>query len=164
MSEETRDQASEGKRELARKLDAGGWGLFFIWIGIAVYTSVGWGATLFGIGVITLASQLVRKYSGLPFERFWLVVGALFVFGGLWKALAIGLGRPAIAGRSCRSFVSPRARSSSCRHCPPAGRNVPVTSRPSGLHDHQSSPRRGRHRLTRDRLGSEAPWKTQRAH
>jgi hypothetical protein len=98
MSEETRDQASEGKRELARKLDAGGWGLFFIWIGIAVYTSVGWGATLFGIGVITLASQLVRKYSGLPFERFWLVVGALFVFGGLWKALAIGLGRPAIAG------------------------------------------------------------------
>jgi hypothetical protein len=51
---------TEGKRELAMKLDAGGWGLFFIWIGIAVLTSLGWGATLFGIGVITLAGQMVR--------------------------------------------------------------------------------------------------------
>ena len=95
---DTHGQPTEGKRELARKLDAAGWGLFFIWIGIAVLTSVGWGATLFGIGVITLGGQLVRKYSGLPLERFWLVVGALFFVGGLWKALALGLGRPAIAG------------------------------------------------------------------
>lgn len=98
MINDTRGQVMEGKRELARKLDAASWGLFFIWIGIAVLASVGWGVSLLGVGVITLGGQLARKYSGLPIEGFWLLVGAMFFFGGLWKALALGLGTAAIPG------------------------------------------------------------------
>jgi hypothetical protein len=87
---------TEGERELARKLDAGGWGVFFIWLGISVFTSLGWGITLLGIGAITIGGQLIRKYSGLPLEGFWLVVGILFTLGGLWTALEAG--RPKLAG------------------------------------------------------------------
>lgn len=94
MINDTRGQVMEGKRELARKLDAASWGLFFIWIGIAVLASVGWGAALVGVGVITLGGQFARRYSGLSAERFWLIVGVLFFFAGLWKAL----GRTTIPG------------------------------------------------------------------
>ncbi|MFC1694280.1 hypothetical protein ACFL1R_12320 [Candidatus Latescibacterota bacterium] len=44
------------KAELARKLDAAGWGLFFIWIGIALLSNVGWGIGLLGMGIITLVA------------------------------------------------------------------------------------------------------------
>lgn len=98
MSNRTRGQMTEGKRELARKLEAAGWGLFFIWIGIAVLASVGWGVSLVGVGVITLGGQAARKYSGVPVEGFWVFVGVLFFLGGLWRALGFGAGRVAIPG------------------------------------------------------------------
>jgi hypothetical protein len=78
------------KRELARKLDAAGWGLFFIWVGIAVLASVGWSATLLGVGVIVLAGQLARKISGLPVGVFWVLIGGLLVVGGIWDVLDVG--------------------------------------------------------------------------
>ena len=93
MKDDTLGQVTQSNRELARKLDAAGWGLFFIWIGIAALASVGWGVTLLGVGVITLGGQLARKHSGFSVEGFWLFVGLLFVTSGLWTAL--GLGRAA---------------------------------------------------------------------
>jgi len=33
---------------VAEKLDAVGWGLFFVWIGLALLFDFGWGATLIG--------------------------------------------------------------------------------------------------------------------
>ena len=44
-----------GRREkgaLSHKLDAIGWGLFFIWMGIAFLLDVGWGWGMVGIAVI----------------------------------------------------------------------------------------------------------------
>ena len=73
------------KIDLAQKLDAAGWALFFIWIGIALLADVGWGIGLIGIGVITLAGQVARKYFGLKLEGFWIIVGLLFLLGGIWE-------------------------------------------------------------------------------
>jgi hypothetical protein len=50
------------RRKLHRQLDAIGWGLFFIWIGIAILTGLGWGAGLIGVGVIILVKLLVREH------------------------------------------------------------------------------------------------------
>jgi hypothetical protein len=93
MSNEPRVQFPESKRVLARKLDAAGWGLFFVWVGLAFLASVGWGVGLLGVGIITLGGQLARKYVGLPLEGFSLVIGAMFLFGGLWELVGLHVGR-----------------------------------------------------------------------
>jgi hypothetical protein len=49
-------------KKLERKLDAVGWGLFFIWIGIAVLADVGWGVGCIGTGLIIFATLAVREY------------------------------------------------------------------------------------------------------
>jgi hypothetical protein len=67
---------------IARRVDAAGWGLFFIWVGVALLAHLGWGVGLLGVGAITVAVQLVRKQLGLAAEPFWVVVGVLFVIGG----------------------------------------------------------------------------------
>lgn len=73
----------------ARKLDVGGWGLFFIWVGIALVAHLGWGAGLLGVGAITLAVQVARGSLSVGAEPFWIVVGVLFVAGGLAEFLAL---------------------------------------------------------------------------
>lgn len=70
---------------LGDKLPAVGWGLFFIWIGVALLIKVGAGVGLLGVGVITLGVQAARKCFDLQLEVFWVVVGSLFVAGGLWE-------------------------------------------------------------------------------
>jgi hypothetical protein len=66
------------------RLDAIGWGLFFIWVGTAWLVDVGLGIGLLGVGAITLGMQLCRKVLGLPVEGFWLFVGGGFAVAGLW--------------------------------------------------------------------------------
>ncbi len=83
---------SEQRGELTRKLEAVGWGLFFIWTGIAFFAHLGWEVGLLGVGIITLGAQAARKYFGLKLEGFWLVVGFFFVAGGIWKLFNIQLG------------------------------------------------------------------------
>lgn len=59
--------------------------LSFLWVGVAFLASVGWGAGLLGLGVITLGAQTVRKCLKLPVKSFWLVVGVVFfVWGCEW--------------------------------------------------------------------------------
>jgi len=87
MSEETSDaspspRSSKGN-DAARKIDAGGWGLFFIWVGVCLLVDPGWGVGLLGVGVITLGGQVVRKYFQLKVEGFWIVVGVLFLLAGI---------------------------------------------------------------------------------
>jgi hypothetical protein len=77
------------RRVTAHKLDAIGWGLFFIWVGIAVLAKLSWGIGLVGVGVLVFGGQLARKYVGLTFEAFWAVCGALFVIGGIWELLSV---------------------------------------------------------------------------
>lgn len=50
------------RKKPGRKLDAVGWGLFFIWIGIAVLADVGWGVGLIGVGLIILGGLVAREY------------------------------------------------------------------------------------------------------
>jgi hypothetical protein len=70
--------------DLGGKLSAAGWGLFLLWIGIVYLGSISAWVALVGIGAITLGMQVVRKSLGLAPEGFWLVVGVLFVVGGIW--------------------------------------------------------------------------------
>ena len=78
------------ENDLSRKLDAVSWGLFFIWVGVALFLALGLGAGLIGVGVITLGAQLARKAFGLTFEGFWLVAGLAFLGGGVWALLGFG--------------------------------------------------------------------------
>ncbi len=85
MSDEIHGRTTESKRALAKKLDAAGWGLFFVWVGITFLASLGWGAGLLGVGIIIIGVQVARKYLDLPVEGFSLVVGAIFACGGIWE-------------------------------------------------------------------------------
>lgn len=98
MAHREHDPMAENKRSLIKKLDAVGWGLFFIWIGIAFLADVGWGAGLLGVGVIALGAQVARKYLGLPADRFGLAVGIAFVVWGVWELLNIQLSETPIPG------------------------------------------------------------------
>jgi len=80
--EQTRERGPEAK------LQALGWGLFFIWLAIALFAQIELGVALLGVGVITLGMQAVRSYAGLRLEGFWLVVGLGFVIGGVWQLIA----------------------------------------------------------------------------
>jgi hypothetical protein len=50
------------KKRLDRKLDSIGWGLFFIWMGIAVLVDLGWGVGCLGVGLIILGGLGAREY------------------------------------------------------------------------------------------------------
>ena len=75
-----------------RKIDAIAWGLFFVWVGIALLANLSWGIGLLGVGVIVLGGQGARKYFALSFETFWVIVGVLFVLGGIWELLHVRVG------------------------------------------------------------------------
>jgi hypothetical protein len=92
MKENNNDQSLTNKQVLHKKLDAAGWGLFFIWIGIALIAHIGWGAGLLGVGIITLGAQAARKYFDLKLEGFWVVVGFLFVVSGICNLFNVHLG------------------------------------------------------------------------
>ncbi len=95
MSRESRrtsdEMNTEKGRQLAKKFGAVGWALFFIWVGIAFLTNIGFGAGLLGVGIITLGIQAARRYYGLELEGVWIVIGLLFVVGGLWELLELKL-------------------------------------------------------------------------
>ncbi len=96
MADSEHDSTPETKRALAKKVDAVGWGLFLVWIGIAFLADIGWGAGLLGIGVTALGAQATRKYLGLPTDRFGLILGIVFVVWGAWELLNIQLGETPI--------------------------------------------------------------------
>ena len=77
------------RKELAEKLDAAGWGLFFIWVAVTLMLEIELGVGLLGVGLITIAGQGARKYVGLALEGGWVAVGLCFVLAGLWELLAI---------------------------------------------------------------------------
>ena len=74
---------------VAHKLDAAAWGLFFVWVGVALIADVGWGVGLLGVGVITLGAQWARKNFDLAIEGFWVAVGLLFALAGVWEMVGV---------------------------------------------------------------------------
>jgi hypothetical protein len=79
------EQETLRKHRIAERLDAAGWGLFFGWVGIAFLAKFHIGIGLLGVGIITLAGQAARKFFKLKLEWFWIVVGMLFLLGGIWE-------------------------------------------------------------------------------
>lgn len=82
--------------DIAGKIEAIAWGIFFIWVGIAFLTDIGYGPGLLGIGLITLGAQVARSYFHLELEGFWLVVGAAFTLAGIWEFISPGVSFVAI--------------------------------------------------------------------
>ncbi len=81
------ERSSAEKSDRAQQLDAVAWAVFFIWVGIAMLAAIPWGWTLLGIGVLTLAPQLVRWQMELSVEGFWVACGVVFLASGVWLLL-----------------------------------------------------------------------------
>ncbi len=73
----------------AKKLDAVGWAIFFIWAGVAWIANVGFGVGLIGVAAIILGIQAIRRLLGFNLEFFWIVAGIGFAIGGLWEYLEV---------------------------------------------------------------------------
>jgi hypothetical protein len=74
MTAEEEDRVSEvpERTDIEKKLEAGAWGLFFVWVGVAWWAGLSWG---------------VRRAYKLSVEPFWIVVGLCFAVGGIWEFL-----------------------------------------------------------------------------
>ncbi len=75
------------RKRAAHELDTAMWGLLLIWIGISLLAGLGWGIGLLGVGIILLVEQFARRYLAIRLEGFWLVVGLVFVIGGVAELL-----------------------------------------------------------------------------
>jgi hypothetical protein len=87
MTVEGKVKISADKSDLANKLAAVGWGIFLIWAGAAMLLHIDPSLVILGIGFLVFVMQGIRKYKGLRLEVFWLVIGAIFIVGGLWEML-----------------------------------------------------------------------------
>jgi len=76
-------QVGRDAPDKAALIESAGWGLFFIWIGVALLADVGWGLALVGMGVISLGSQGVRRLSALKVDGWSMVIGTCLVLTGL---------------------------------------------------------------------------------
>jgi hypothetical protein len=70
-------------------INAASWGLFSLWIGIAMLAHFSIGVTVLGIGIIILGTQVVSKCTGLTVDLFWIAAGLLIVTAGVCNVLAI---------------------------------------------------------------------------
>jgi len=76
-----------------RQLSAIGWGLLFVWVGVATLFQVGWGYGLVGVGVIILGSQIAHQVvGGIRLDVFSTIVGLMFLLGGTWELFSIQVG------------------------------------------------------------------------
>lgn len=81
------DRNAVADRASIARIDAAGWGVFFIWVGVALVANVGWGIALPGTGVISLAVQLSRSLLALPVDRWSVGFGGCLVVAGLLQWL-----------------------------------------------------------------------------
>ena len=77
------------REALSQRLDAVGWALFMIWVGFAFLVDIGWGWGLLGVAAIILGETAVRWNRDLNVGGFWVVVGLMFLVGGLWELLQV---------------------------------------------------------------------------
>jgi len=88
MTDQSEQELTEATQAgMAKKIEATGWGAFFVWVGIVLLAEVPAGWALAVVGLITLAGQVARVVFGLRTEVFWLVVGTCFLLGGIWELI-----------------------------------------------------------------------------
>jgi hypothetical protein len=91
MCDQSESKKLAEDRSVSEKVDAAGWAVLFIWIGIVPIANIGGAISLLGIGTIILATQVVRRFLGQAWEVFPIALGFLFTTGGIWKTLHIQL-------------------------------------------------------------------------
>lgn len=67
----------------ARSIDAAGWALFFIWVGIALLAGFGWTVSLIGTAAIILFVQAVLFFRGERLDVFMAAVGVVLLIGAI---------------------------------------------------------------------------------
>ena len=67
----------------ARRIDAAGWALFFIWTGLALLAGIGWSWALVGTAAIILAVQTVLLLRGEPVDIFMAAIGLVLLGGSV---------------------------------------------------------------------------------
>ena len=83
---------SANNKGMGKRLDAAGWGLFFIWVGVSLLLDLSWGVGLIGVAAVIFLGQAARNYYRLRLEKFWVVVGLLFLLGGIWELYQVQVG------------------------------------------------------------------------
>ena len=96
------------ENKVAGRIDSAGWGLFFLWVGVSLLLDLGWGIGLLGVGILTLAMQVVRRGFGLELEGFWVLFGGAFTLAGVWElaAMDVSLGPVLLMGLGVVVLVS----------------------------------------------------------
>lgn len=77
------------ERALGARIDAAAWGVFFVWVGLALLANLGWGVGLIGAGAIMLGAQAWRSVAGVRVDRFAAIVGVLFAVVGIGNLLGL---------------------------------------------------------------------------
>ncbi len=96
----------EKQKELGRKLDAIGWGVFFIWMGIIMLVKVlPIGVGSIGIGVIILGEAVARFLLKVSISAFWILLGIIFILAGVGEIWAINLPLLPIAFIICGALL-----------------------------------------------------------
>ena len=89
MADLANDQKVENTQALVKKLNAVGWAVFLIWMGIAFLANTSWAVGLLSVGVIVLGGQVARTYFRLPVDWFWVMTGIILVVLGACELLKI---------------------------------------------------------------------------
>lgn len=92
------DQSTEQNQVIAKTIERIGWGLLFIWVGVAFLANIGWGSGLLGVGAIMLGAQAARSYFGMNLDLFGLALGVCFAVGGLSQMFDLRLDMAPISG------------------------------------------------------------------
>lgn len=85
----TQTSAIQEKSATWRRVDAFGWALSFIWLGVALLANVGWAWLLIGLGAITLGSQAALRAYHEKTSGFWIACGLVLLASGLWQLFGL---------------------------------------------------------------------------
>lgn len=82
----------------AKRLDAAGWGVFFLWVGAVMLTDLSWTWSILGVGVIVMGVQLALLARGYKTDVFMLALGAMLIGSAAldaasldWSVFPLGL-------------------------------------------------------------------------
>jgi hypothetical protein len=84
------DTGAAQRSAMSRKLDAIGWGVFFVWMGIIMLVKVlPAGTGSIGVGVIILAEAIARLFMRISVNAFWILIGIIFLASGFGEIFAV---------------------------------------------------------------------------
>ena len=86
------EKSSNYRSLRGKRLDAIGWAIFFIWIGIVfLVKAIPDGVGSLGVGAIVLIGTLVRVFLRISVSLFWVIIGLVFLLAGLGELFAVDL-------------------------------------------------------------------------